>query len=521
MGTKIDITPDVSLLKKAGAVNYRIPQALAEFVDNSIDAGITGQKLHVEVKTGQRGGGRYILVADDGRGMTPEEAAKAMVMAHSGKKPGKIGEFGLGMKTACSNLGSYFEIITATKDAEKALRIVYDEDAFLESGTWELEMEEVPKTFPHGTVITVSRLKVNLYPGIKGVLLDKFGKIFKHFVAAGTVEIIVNEDQVEPFIPDVIDEYYTEINFEVRGKAVRGWASLLSKGSGKGKYGLDLIRGDRVMIRYEKMGFVPGPGTTRITGELHLDDFPVTNNKTDFRRDTEDWHELTKRLKEELVDLVRESRKKANPGKLQAKDQAEVDDYIGDVKDALKTDELQQDLDRRALDSALADEFTEGPLPFTVPGDEEEAQAGSGKSGSEGEGDGTKRQDPSYVDQHRLRRVKTQLRNLTIEHSVARLGKDNLYKLWDVEGVANRKKLVVTTNSDHPIYQAIEGSFLVWIKHNIAEAVAEYFTETTGRTEAMLLIKSDILKHVAKMNLEELEELPQAEEEEEVQETTA
>lgn len=524
MVTKIDITPDVSLLQKAGAVNYKIPQALAEFGDNSIDEALPGRKLHLEVKLGQRGGEKFILVADDARGMTEEQAAKAMVMAHSNKKPGKIGEFGLGMKTAASNLGAHFEIVTATKEAEKATRIVYDEEDFLSTGKWELRMEQVDKPFEHGTVITVTKLKVKLYAGLKDVVIDKFGKIFKHFIADGGVEIIVNDEQVEPFIPDVISDYYTEINFEVNGKSVRGWASLLSKGSGKGKYGFDLVRGNRVMIRYEKIGFAPGPGTTRITGELHLNDFSVTNNKTDFRRDTDDWYDLNKTLKEELVDLVRVSRKMANPGasKLDPKDQVEVDNYIGDVKEALKSDDLQGDLDRRALDSALADEFTDGPLPFTVPGDEKDGddQSTDSKQGStNGQTDGTKR-EPSYVDQHRLQRVKTQLRNLAIEHSVSRLGKDNLYKLWDIEGVANRKKLVVITNSDHPIYEAMRDSFLIWIKHNIAEAVAEYFTETTGKTESMLLIKSDILKHVAKLNLQEFEETTYPDVEE-TKETTA
>jgi len=52
----------------------------------------------------------------------------------------------------------------------------------------------------------------------------------------------------------------------------------------------------------------------------------------------------------------------------------------------------------------------------------------------------------------------------------------------------------------------MESGFMLWIKHNIAEAVAEFFTDSTGRTENMLLIKSDILKHVGKMKIELMEE---------------
>jgi hypothetical protein len=510
----IDITPDVSLLKKSGEVNYKIPDAIAELVDNSVDERIPGHKLHVEVTTGQRKGQKFIRVDDDGVGMDKAGVAKAMVMGYSRKKPGQIGEFGLGLKTACSNLGSKFELITATEAAEKAIRLVYDEEEFLDNGRWEMVMEEVDKPFEHGTSILITEPKVNVYPGVKDSILGKFGKIFKHFVAAGEVEIIVNNTQVEPSMPDTIPEYDTEINFEVNGKLVRGWASLLKHASPKGGYGFDLVRHNRVMIEHEKLGFSPQAALARLVGELHLDDFPVVNNKTDFRRDTSDWDQMVKRLNEEfLADLKREARKKANPGKLAPKDEAEVEEFMEDVKEALKNDALQADLDRRALDSDLADEFTEGPLPFTTPsadGDEETPETPEDKTDVD---DGRSTTDgwiergrpTTQVGQQRLHRVKTQLRNLSIEHQIARLGRDSLYKVWDIEGVANRKKLVVTTNQDHPMYAAIEADFTLWVKHNIVEAVAEFFTDSTGKTEQMLLIKSDILKHVSKMKLEIVE----------------
>src|SRR5438876_681234 len=161
--TTIDITPDVSLLKKAGEVNYKIPQALSELVDNSIDAAVPGEKLHVEVTLTQKGGEKHIIVADDGRGMKDQEAADAMVMARSAKRPGKIGEFGLGLKTAASNLGGWFQIVTTTSDSKVALSLVYDEDEFVKRGEWKIEMERIPKTFARGTLITIKRPKVNIY----------------------------------------------------------------------------------------------------------------------------------------------------------------------------------------------------------------------------------------------------------------------------------------------------------------------------------------------------------------------
>jgi len=282
-------------------------------VDNPLDERESGQKLTIEVLTGQKNGQKFLQVTDDAKGMTEDQAAEAMILALSHKGKGKIGHFGMGMKTACSNLGQHFEIVTCVLEAEKATKIVYDEDAFLKKNKWEIELEEVEKPFDHGTMITITKPKTNFYAGVKDTMLKKFGKLFKHFVASGEVEIIVNGDMVEPYVPDTIKEYDTEIKFDLNGKIVRGWASLAKQGSMKGAYGFDLIRQNRVIKEHMKIGFPEGAGYSRIVGELHLDDFPVTNNKTDFRVDTDEWNELNSKLKELLVDLSRESRKMANP----------------------------------------------------------------------------------------------------------------------------------------------------------------------------------------------------------------
>ena len=507
----VDITPDVSLIKKSGEVNYKIPDAVGELVDNPLDEREPGQKLTIEVNVGQTHGQKFLQVQDDARGMTPDQAAAAMVMARSTKPKGKIGEFGMGMKTACSNLGAHFEIITCTADATHATRLVYDEDDFIAAGKWEVVMEEVEKPFPHGTRITITKPKTNFYAGVKNTMLQKFGKLFKHYVGSGEVEIIVNSEAVEPYVPDTIPEYDTEFTFDVNGKVVRGWAGLAKTSSMKGAYGFDLVRQNRVIKEHVKVGFAAAAGLARLIGEIHLDDFPVTNNKTDFRVDTDEWNQLDKKLAEVLTDLKRESRKRANPGRNQSpKDQAEVAQYIDEVKDSLKQADLQQDLDRRALDVDLAAEFAEGPLPFHAPFSDGAVHESSdhAEDAKETDGsDGTSRTPAEAIQigtvtQARLNRVKTQLRNITIEHQVMRLGKDTPYKIWDIEGVGNHKKLVVTSNIDHPFYNVIDDGFMLWIKHNIVEAVAEFFTESTGKTDAMLLIKSDILKHIGKMKLE-------------------
>jgi hypothetical protein len=198
---------------------------------------------------------------------------------------------------------------------------------------------------------------------------------------------------------------------------------------------------------------------------------------------------------------------------LKAKDQAEVSVFADDIKSALKSDELQQDLDRRALDVALADELSVEPAPFNIAGDDsdEDGDVGVAGAASRREEPEQQRKDRSTretpaLHEYRLNRMKTTLRDLEIEAEVANLGRDSLYKIWHAEGIGTKKKLVVTTNADHPFYQAIESDFVLWVKLNIIESVAEFFTEATATAEAMLNVKSDIMKRVSQIRLARMDE---------------
>ena len=124
MSKKIfDITPDITLMPKLGRSGYTSPQAVAELVDNSIDARIDGLVLDLNIKIDRN----VISIADNGTGMNQKELVEALTLAHS-KKKNMLGEFGLGLKTACNSLGSRFEIITSPKNDNKQYKIVFDQD---------------------------------------------------------------------------------------------------------------------------------------------------------------------------------------------------------------------------------------------------------------------------------------------------------------------------------------------------------------------------------------------------------
>ena len=93
----VQLLPDARSLEALGR-NHTLEAAIAELVDNSIDAGAK----HVLVRF-VRDGGRLVrlLVIDDGCGMADEEIDVAMTVGGSRDyRPGEIGRFGLGMKAA-------------------------------------------------------------------------------------------------------------------------------------------------------------------------------------------------------------------------------------------------------------------------------------------------------------------------------------------------------------------------------------------------------------------------------------
>ena len=105
----VDITPDRSLLPKLGFAGYSAPQAIAELVDNAIDSRREGKKLHIHIRITPN----LYEVTDDALGMDYRTISKALVLAWSRKK-GSLGEFGLGLKTACLSLGTAFEVHYST-----------------------------------------------------------------------------------------------------------------------------------------------------------------------------------------------------------------------------------------------------------------------------------------------------------------------------------------------------------------------------------------------------------------------
>jgi hypothetical protein len=306
----VDITPHVSLLAKVGQSGHSVSDAVAELVDNAIDARMPGRSVQVAVQLDLAD--RTLVVRDDGQGMTGSELGRALVLAESNKSGDDIGRFGLGLKTACTSLGRHFTIESVTASGHFAHVADYDADAFLTNGRWELPISRRRKQWEHGTVIRVESDR--LYPALLTGLSRNLGWSFRHFILDSVLQLTINEQPVHAGEYDVDPTSVMPIEGVVSGRSVRGWVGLLKQSSQRGWYGFALIRHRRVVRRHEKLGFRAHPQTARVVGELHLDDFDTNNLKTDYIRETEEWRELEAWVSQAIEPVVGASRELAHAG---------------------------------------------------------------------------------------------------------------------------------------------------------------------------------------------------------------
>lgn len=302
--SELNITPDKSLIQKLGLTGYRTEQALAELIDNSIDARLEKKTLHVKIELDFNR--KIIKITDDGSGMNLKELEAGLTIAKGTKEDEKLGKFGLGMKSACSTLGKSITIITTKPDSTKEYVVKYDEDEWLsnKSLTWtNFKAEERDKHDTwHGTIIILDKLKVSLYPNQVSTFKNRFGIRYGPFLKNGQVVLQINTLLCRPVEPELQDGSKKILEIKLPGgKVINGWIGLFKKRSIKGDYGLHLFKNGRLIRAYEKFGIRPHPEVAKIVGELELDHVPVNFHKTGFLEDSQEYKEALFAFRNDLT----------------------------------------------------------------------------------------------------------------------------------------------------------------------------------------------------------------------------
>jgi hypothetical protein len=124
------------LMESLRDIGYDLPSAIADLVDNSIDAGAE----NVEVTFVDDGAQSWVRIADDGMGMSSKELDEAMRYgSQRSYSASALGHFGLGLKTG--SLSQCRRLTVASRRRRNA-RIVarsWDLDLVAERDSWDLD----------------------------------------------------------------------------------------------------------------------------------------------------------------------------------------------------------------------------------------------------------------------------------------------------------------------------------------------------------------------------------------------
>jgi Histidine kinase-, DNA gyrase B-, and HSP90-like ATPase len=206
-------------------IGYDLPSAVADLVDNSIDAGATT----VRISVGTSGGVAFIRIADNGRGMTDRVLDEAMRYGSRRRyESDDLGKFGLGLKTASLSQCRRLTVASRTTGSGPIRVRRWDLDHVRARDAWELERLLPSECTPYflerlreepGTVVLWEKLdRVLSYVRPDGEhamralgtasesIAEHLAMVFHRFLSGRTagkrrLEIIFNGERLEPWDP--------------------------------------------------------------------------------------------------------------------------------------------------------------------------------------------------------------------------------------------------------------------------------------------------------------------------------
>ena len=209
----INITPNAGkLITSLRYLTYTNETAIADIIDNSFDAGADNVNVLIDDD--------FILIVDDGCGMTPEIMREAIKLgSDTEKEQGCLGKFGMGLVTASISMGRKLEVMSRDIYADAASKVVLSIDHIKETNNWEgisepvdNESEKLLERLGHGTIVKISQLD-SIRSGIVPITIKHLRLVFRNFLSAGR-NITVNGTKLTPIDPLNRDLDDTEILFD-------------------------------------------------------------------------------------------------------------------------------------------------------------------------------------------------------------------------------------------------------------------------------------------------------------------
>lgn len=449
---KIDITPDKTLFPKLWSSWYSIPQALAELIDNSIDARVDNwMEISINLYSDK------ITIADRWIWMNFEEIKNAVILARSSKQ-WKLWEFWLGLKTSCLSLWKSFKVISKKLWENKEYKVIFETEKWLKDDSWEIDVtDREMESDKHYTVIEITDLKSKTIATADKRLKEDIQVRFWHYLDEITIK--VNWDRVFKKVPELSQWTRKEIEIDTPYWKITWWVGLMKDSSQKWFYWLHTYRNNRLIIPFNKIWFSAHPTVARIYWELHLDFVPVTHNKKSFEKESDQYKSVETLMELELKDIVAEARKKKWEELLtwQVKDQTETWEA--------KTSEAVKQVVTKLPEEKINKKLPEIDVKSKIIHEDENKEIHINEIQFEKYSNESKKFD------NKILHIDFAWQNLSFTHIFDSIWAEKWPKLWNYDSA--KKIITIITNTDFSTYYACKDlPFLALI--NISESLTEF-----------------------------------------------
>ena len=222
------------LINSLRSLGYEFPTAIAELVDNSIEANATEVSINVEFD----GENSWVMIADNGDGMSSDKLIEAMRYGSDTTYNDKsLGKFGLGLKTASFSQSKHWIVATKPESPKnEAIAFKWDLAHVNKTDRWEIipinekKLDtKIIKTLQNttGTVVLWRQLEivlgydnpnterarkklVNLCRDLEEHLAMVFHRFLMGEIPGKKLRIFLNNNEIQPWDPYARNEKGTK-----------------------------------------------------------------------------------------------------------------------------------------------------------------------------------------------------------------------------------------------------------------------------------------------------------------------
>lgn len=215
---------------------YNFNTAIADIVDNSIQANASIVKIHIDMDPNQN---VRVYIADDGTGMDLDGLKNAMKYGSKAREEANsLGKFGLGLKTASTAFGRSLSLLSRSNSDNQLRKVQWDLDYIAQKGQWYLQFPEIDvdeeEMFEEtanggsGTLVIWDKidrlLKAYKNESNARKALEKhleqlrfhLSMVFQRYLdetnsSVPSIKIVVNDTNIEPWDPFCTNELKTEL----------------------------------------------------------------------------------------------------------------------------------------------------------------------------------------------------------------------------------------------------------------------------------------------------------------------